>query len=829
MVLASLYYSSKLTKKGMLIDHFSETYHSLCARYGSDLTFIISGDTNRLNLKQILSLSKDLKQVVDVPTRQNPDAILDKIITNIPALYQSPFTLPPLDNDEGQSGKPSDHLIVCMRPISNSLPKNEKTYKNIKYRPFPESSIRCMGQWLQSQSWDIIYKTSDPNAKVELLEGMLMEKINHFFPEKSIRVNENDKPWVDSKLLKIDRLRKREYTKRKKSEKWHELNKLFHERAQELKESYYKDRIEDLKTSNVSQWFSKMKRMSSINSVHEERTEVHDLMHLSSQDQTEQIADKFAEISNMYEPLKSEDIPVPCLDNSKPYPLFEPHQIHQKIQKMKKKTSTVIGDVPWKIIHEFSVELASPLSNIFNSCTLEGVWPQQWKNEYVTPVAKVYPPKSIDDLRKISMTKNFSKLYEALLAESIIADISSKKDPAQFGKEPGLSTTHYLVKMVNKILTTLDSNNQKEKLAVIAQLVDWSKAFDRQDPKLGLNAFIANCVRPTLVPILASFFQQRKMIVKWHGHMSTVRDLPGGGPQGTLFGLLEYDVNSNSNANHVHEELKFKFVDDLSILDIINLVLAGLCSYDFVQHVASDIAIDEKFLPSQNFNTQQSLNQIETWTKENKMKLNVKKSNIMIFNFTDSQFATRLYLENSLLENIRETKLLGTIITSDLKWHRNTHMLVVKAYKRMTILHKLSQFNASQQDMTTIYILYIRSILEQNCQVWHYSLTQEEQCDLERVQKVAFRVILKNEYASYQNALKILGLTTLQERRALLCLRFAKKCTVASMLPLNHKKGHFIRKCEKYQVQPSKTGRLLHSAIPQMQRALNADANTRKR
>ena len=35
------------------------------------------------------------------------------------------------------------------------------------------------------------------------------------------------------------------------------------------------------------------------------------------------------------------------------------------------------------------------------------------------------------------MTKNFSKLYEALLAESIIADISSKKDPAQFGKEPG--------------------------------------------------------------------------------------------------------------------------------------------------------------------------------------------------------------------------------------------------------------------------------------------------------------------------------------------------------------------------------------------------------
>ena len=45
----------------------------------------------------------------------------------------------------------------------------------------------------------------------------------------------------------------------------------------------------------------------------------------------------------------------------------------------------------------------------------------------------------------------------------------------------------------------------------------------------------------------------------------------------------------------------------------------------------------------------------------------------MIFNFTDLQFTTRLYLESNLLEIITETKLLGTIITSDLKWHKNTN------------------------------------------------------------------------------------------------------------------------------------------------------------
>ena len=834
IALASVYFSSKFTNKSLFVDHISESYHLLCAKYGSDLKFIIGGDMNRFNLKPILSLSCDLKQVVTVPTRKNPDAIIDKIITNIPTLYQSPFTLPPLENDEHKSGQPSDHLIVCMRPISNAFQSREKRWKIIKYRPFPESGIREMGRWIQSQSWDEIYRISCPNQKAITFEKILLDKVNLIFPEKYIRINENDKPWVDAKLLKIDRARKREYSKRKKSEKWIKLNDLFQERASVLKKTYYRDMVEDLKTSNVSQWYSKVKRMSSIDLTKDEGTEVHDLMHLPISAQAEKIADQFAEISNQYDAIKSENISIPNMESSKPHPLFEQHQIHEKIQKMRKKSSAVPGDIPWRILREFSVELSAPLSNIFNSCTLEGVWPELWKEEYVTPAPKVYPPKNTDDLRKISMTRNLSKIYEALLAESIVADISSNKDPSQFGNERGLSITHYLVKMLHKILSILDTNNQKDKFAVLAQLVDWSKAFDRQDHTLGIQSFIRSGVRPTLIPVLVSFFQNRKMIVKWKDHLSTTRDLPGGGPQGSTLGLLEYDVNSDSNADHVPVDMKFKFVDDLSTLELINLILVGLSSYNFRHHVASDVGIDDSFLPSANLNAQKSLDMLESWTNSNKMKLNVKKTNYMVFNFTENmQFTTRLYLENTLLESVKETKLLGTIITTDLKWHKNTHMLVCKAYGRMTILHKLSQFDVSREDMVTIYILYIRSILEQNCQVWHHSLSQEDQTDLERVQKIAFRIILGKEYDSYEDSLIILSLQTLHQRRELLCLRFAKKCIkhpkAASMFPLNRDKSHSLRNQETYYVQPARTGRLMNSAIPQMQRALNRDASGQRK
>ena len=110
------------------------------------------GDVNRLKLNPILNLSPELKQVVNVPTRKDPDATLDVIITNLHALYESPYTLPPLENDENVRGAPSDHLIVIMRPLSKFSQIAEKKYKMIHYRPFPDSGIRIMGTWLQSLS-----------------------------------------------------------------------------------------------------------------------------------------------------------------------------------------------------------------------------------------------------------------------------------------------------------------------------------------------------------------------------------------------------------------------------------------------------------------------------------------------------------------------------------------------------------------------------------------------------------------------------------------------------------------------------------------------------
>ena len=74
--------------------------------------------------------------------------------------------------------------------------------------------------------------------------------MNLIFPEKTIRVNESTKPWMTNQSIQLDRKRKREYVKNKRSAKWKKLNSDFEDLSEQLKESHYTNIVEDLKTSN---------------------------------------------------------------------------------------------------------------------------------------------------------------------------------------------------------------------------------------------------------------------------------------------------------------------------------------------------------------------------------------------------------------------------------------------------------------------------------------------------------------------------------------------------------------------------------------------------
>ena len=79
------------------------------------------------------------------------------------------------------------------------------------------------------------------------------------------------------------------------------------------------------------------------------------------------------------------------------------------------------------------------------------------------------------------------------------------------------------------------------------------------------------------------------MRVKWHGKMSQSRRLPGGGAMGASLGNWEFLSQTNDNADCVPEEDRLKFVDDLTTLEVINLLTIGLSSFLMKNQVPSDI------------------------------------------------------------------------------------------------------------------------------------------------------------------------------------------------------------------------------------------------
>ena len=502
--------------------------------------------------------------------------------------------------------------------------------------------------------------------------------------------------------------------------------------------SYRENMVDDIKNTHPSQWYSKVRRMSGLQKDQNCSVFVDELAELTDKDQAQKIADFFSSTRNLYRRVEYKDFPEFTNQNCQNFAenLVTPKNIEDVIKNLNQKSSCIFDDLPMKIINCLSTELSKPLCNIINSIFELGSYPQIWKREVITPVPKSYPAPTINKLRPISGILNFAKVADKLIADLITSDMSESKDNYQYGNQKGLSVNHYLINMINTILKSVDKNSQSERMSTLLTMVDWSQAFERQSHVLGIESFIKNGVRKSLIPVLISFFQDREILVKWKKVFSSLRRVNGGGPQGGTAGILEYISLTTGNLDFLEEDERFKFIDDASFLETLNLLAIGLASFNFKQNIPSDIAENSLFIPTENLKTQEHLNKISQWTDKQEMKLNTDKTKYMLINFCKSlEFNTRIYLNNSILEQVKQTKLLGVIISDNMTWHANTAEIVNKSQKRMIILRKLCEFKIPVKDMIQIYILYIRSLVEQSSVVWASSITQQEKMTLRESRK----------------------------------------------------------------------------------------------
>ena len=230
---------------------------------------------------------------------------------------------------------------------------------------------------------------------------------------------------------------------------------------------------------------------------------------MSDEESAEQIASHFAAISQEFPPFEVASLPSYVqtkLKSQDPPPVVSEYETYCKIRAAKKPQSGIPSDLPKDITKEFSPELSQPVCRIVNNIVKTGQWPEQWKLEYVTPIGKIPQPESEDDLRPISLTAFFSKVTEQFVVMWLLEYIQDKIDFRQYGGSKGNAITHYLIEFINFILSKQDGNDQ---VAILACLVDFSKAFNRQNHKILITKLCDMGVPGWLLRIVAAFLTGR--------------------------------------------------------------------------------------------------------------------------------------------------------------------------------------------------------------------------------------------------------------------------------------------------------------------------------
>ena len=387
---------------------------------------------------------------------------------------------------------------------------------------------------------------------------------------------------------------------------------------------------------------------------------------LSPSESAEILADYFSAISQEFEPIDVEnltpDLREKLATHSEDIPILEEYLVYKKIVAAKKPNSSVPGDLPKKVVTTFAVELSEPVTLIYNSITQAGVYPRQWIIEYQTPIPKVYPPTCEDDLRNISGTPFFSKVYESYLSDWLMPIVLPFLDPANCGGLKGYSISHYMIRLLHFIHSSV---HRPTPHAVALALVDLSKAFNRVDHCLVIQDLHDMKVPAWLLRILILYLTNRSMILKFRGACSTERSLPGSSPQGVFLGCFFFMIKFNGALLRPNIPRPFpkptpiieskssfctvKYIDDASQACAIKLRIS-LIKID-ISGRPRPLQFHEYtgYILDKNKNQlQDDLSMLKLFTDSNRMKINEKKTQLMCFNLER--------LSNSL-----QSSTLGTV------------------------------------------------------------------------------------------------------------------------------------------------------------------------
>ena len=393
-------------------------------------------------------------------------------------------------------------------------------------------------------------------------------------------------------------------------------------------------------------------------------------------------------------------------------------EINQVIHSLKNSNSKGHDDLSVNTLKSCGELILKPLCILFNKSIQTGIVPDELKIAKIIPIFKSDDKKIVSNYRPISVLPAFSKVFERLVYNRLLSFIDQNNilSKAQYGFRKNISTSLAIIDLVEKISNSIENNEHS-----LGIFLDLAKAFDTVNHSILLTKLYHYGIRGVAFDWFKNYLSKRYQYVSINDTSSDRLPITCGVPQGSILGPLLFILYIN-DLDTVSNQLKFiMFADDT------NIFISG--------HNLDDL--------TKTANNE--LNEISDWFSANLLSLNIKKTNYILFGHKKLADIS-LVIKNEKLMRVYETKFLGIIIQSNLKWNTHIRLLQNKISKTVGILSRVKN-TLTTAHLKTLYQSLVEPYLNYCCIVWASPVKTTMLETLHKLQKRSVRIIL---YANYQ-------------------------------------------------------------------------------
>ena len=362
-------------------------------------------------------------------------------------------------------------------------------------------------------------------------------------------------------------------------------------------------------------------------------------------------------------------------------------EIYNIIKNLANKNSEGHDELPISILKKINTAVTPILTYLFNICINQGIYPDSLKIGKVVAIFKSGNKTLPGNNRPITILPAINKVFEKLIYNRLSNFFTKNKiiNNNQFGFRQGHNTELATTKFYEDTLNHLNNGE-----ACCAILLDLSKAFDSVDRQILLYKLSKYGIRGTPLKLLQSYLTNRFQYIKNNNIKSNLWPSKVGVPQGGVISTLLFLILINDIKNCTKMQI-INFADD-------TLAYHNFSNTDNIQNW-----INKEF------------NNISIWMEKNHLKLNLTKTNFIIFSPKCNKFKNLSNLNLTINDNViipqTETcKYLGMIIDKKLNWTSHIYNLKQSLSKTVGTLYRIRHFLNKKSLSIILHSLIISKI-----------------------------------------------------------------------------------------------------------------------